>query len=226
MTTAPVAPPPHGDVVTSIPSAPVTEKRPVPRGLDKAIPEPGVPRANKAVSKERPDGSPPELARPDYTVMQQARGGGHVAFFDADGDGVIWPLDTYRGFRRIGFNPLFSLLAVPFIHGSFSYPTCSGWLPDPFFRIFIQYDKRNKGALDWNDINDMIQGNTNIVDPTGWSAARFEWWTLWLIAADEKGEVSKEKVRAQYDGSLWYLLADENERRAAARREALKSKWD
>jgi hypothetical protein len=32
-------------------------------------------------------------------------------------------------------------------------------------------------------------------------------------------------VRAQYDGSLWYLLAEENERRAAARREALKSKF-
>jgi hypothetical protein len=137
------------------------------------------------VSRERPDGSPPELARPDYTVMQQVRararqdgqwlppgggrrfgwawtlgvggsvvrgvgvgGGGHdavqavprpahktaphpargatnnaqhVAFFDADNDGAIWPLDTYRGFRRLGFNPLFSALAMPFIHGSFSY---------------------------------------------------------------------------------------------------------
>lgn len=26
---------------------------------------------------------------------------------------------------------------------------------------------------------------------TGWSATRFEWWTLWLIAADEDGVVSK-----------------------------------
>jgi hypothetical protein len=37
----------------------------------------GVPRANKAVSVEAPDGSPAHLAREDYTVMQQ-----HVAFFD------------------------------------------------------------------------------------------------------------------------------------------------
>jgi hypothetical protein len=36
-----------------------------------------VPRANKAVSKENPKGSPEHLARPDLTVMQQ-----HVAFFD------------------------------------------------------------------------------------------------------------------------------------------------
>jgi hypothetical protein len=37
----------------------------------------GVPRANKAVSVETPNGSPAHLAREDYTVMQQ-----HVAFFD------------------------------------------------------------------------------------------------------------------------------------------------
>lgn len=35
--------------------------------------------------------------------------------------GVIWPTDTYVGFRRIGFNPIYSMAAVPFIHGSFSY---------------------------------------------------------------------------------------------------------
>jgi hypothetical protein len=32
-----------------------------------------VPRANKAVSRERPEGSPASLAREDYSVMQQAR---------------------------------------------------------------------------------------------------------------------------------------------------------
>lgn len=42
------------------------------------------------------------------------------------------------GFRRIGFPVLISLLAVPFIHLSFSYPTLNGWLPDPFMRIFIR----------------------------------------------------------------------------------------
>ncbi|KAI8464843.1 MAG: Caleosin related protein-domain-containing protein [Monoraphidium minutum] len=190
----------------------------------------------------------------------------HVAFFDRDGDGVLWPSDTYVGFRRIGFNRLISLLAVPFIHGSFSYvsrelrlgfPTVSGWLPDPFFRVFIKnmhrgkhgsdaevydtegrfvpakfeelfskYDRTNKGGLSWDDLNAMIHANKNIVDPNGWTATRFEWWALWLLCADDDGVISKEKIRGQYDGSLWYQLADENERRWAARKEAMRSKWD
>lgn len=30
------------------------------------------------------------------------------------------------------------MLAVPFIHGSFSYASCNSWLPDPFFRLYIK----------------------------------------------------------------------------------------
>lgn len=60
----------------------------------------------------------------------------HVAFFDRDGDGVIWPIDTYvprlglaslipkmysfRGLRAIGFNFLFALFSMIVIHGGFS----------------------------------------------------------------------------------------------------------
>ena len=42
-TMAVAAPAPTGDLVTSIPSAPVTERRPVPRDLEKVIPQPGAP---------------------------------------------------------------------------------------------------------------------------------------------------------------------------------------
>lgn len=49
----------------------------------------GLPRANVAASAEKPEGSDPSIARRDYTVLQQ-----HVAFFDRDDDGVIWPWDT------------------------------------------------------------------------------------------------------------------------------------
>ncbi|KAI8466099.1 MAG: hypothetical protein J3K34DRAFT_472901, partial [Monoraphidium minutum] len=59
------------DVVTWIPTAPVTMQRKLPVGLDKDISQPGVPRANKAISRECPEGSPPSLAREDYTVLQQ-----------------------------------------------------------------------------------------------------------------------------------------------------------
>lgn len=55
---------------------------------------------------------------------------------------------TCAGFRRIGFGRLISFLAVPFIHGSFSYPTVKGWLPDPFMRIFMENMHRTKHGSD------------------------------------------------------------------------------
>ena len=64
------------------------------------------------------------------TVLQQ-----HVDFFDRDNDGIITVWDTYVGFRRIGFGRIISFLAMPFIHGTFSYPSQNSWLPDPFFTI-------------------------------------------------------------------------------------------
>ena len=40
---------------------------------------------------------------------------------DGDNDGIVWPTDTYKGFRRLGFNPLLSMVAIPIIHGTFSW---------------------------------------------------------------------------------------------------------
>jgi hypothetical protein len=69
-------------------------------------------------------------------------------FFDRDQDGQIWPLDTYRGFRSLGFNPLISAAAVPLIHGTFSYWSGDSWLPDPFFRIFLKNAHKTKHGSD------------------------------------------------------------------------------
>lgn len=68
------------------------------------------------------------------TVLQQ-----HVLFWDRDGDGEIYPWDTYVGFRDLGFSVLFSLLAVVIINVNFSYPTrlAVSWLPDPWFRVYV-----------------------------------------------------------------------------------------
>lgn len=43
-----------------------------------------------------------------------------------DKDGVIWPWDSSRGFRDIGYNPLISGLAPFFIHTGMSLPTQVG----------------------------------------------------------------------------------------------------
>lgn len=63
----------------------------------------------------------------------------HVLFWDRDSDGIIWPSDTFAGFRDLGFNLLFSMLAVGIVHSGFSYPTRLGhsWIPDPFFRLYM-----------------------------------------------------------------------------------------
>ncbi|KAG2447872.1 hypothetical protein HYH02_007328 [Chlamydomonas schloesseri] len=223
--------------VYGIPQYPATMAFRPPEGLDQVIPNPGMPRANKAISRERPDGDPRSPA--DRTVLQQ-----HVMFWDRDNDGVIYPIDTFVGFRRLGFNLLISTLAVPFIHLSFSYPTLKGWLPDPrlpiyldqihrtkhgsdsevydtegrfvpekFEEIFSKFDKDNKGGLGWTDIQQMVYNNMNINDPNGWVAERLEWWVTYLLLRDHKGLVSKEKIRAVYDGTIWETVAAEVEAR-------------
>lgn len=62
-----------------------------------------------------------------------------MLFWDRDNDGVIWPWDTYTGFRDLGFNILFSFIAVLVINLNFSYPTrlAHSYLPDPLFRVYV-----------------------------------------------------------------------------------------
>lgn len=63
----------------------------------------------------------------------------HVLFWDRDGDGQITPWDTYVGFRELGFNMLFSWLAMLIINLNFSYPSrlAHSWFPDPWFRVYV-----------------------------------------------------------------------------------------
>jgi len=72
----------------------------------------------------------------------------HAAYWDTDHDGVIWPLDTYRGCRRWGWNPLLCLFATFLINVNLSYPTGSSWLPDPFFRIYLDKLYKDKHGSD------------------------------------------------------------------------------
>lgn len=51
----------------------------------------------------------------------------HCSYFDPDNDGIVWPANTFRGFRNIGFNIVLAALAVVVIHGTFSYFTQTSW---------------------------------------------------------------------------------------------------
>lgn len=121
-----------------------------------------------------------------------------------DKDGVIWPTDTFVGFHKLGFGIFLSLLSVFIIHGNFSYPTVSGWIPDPFFRVFLSNVHKDKHGSDTgtydtegrfipqkfedifakyadgrdyitaSDIVRLHKGQRLIMDPIGWGGNVFE----------------------------------------------------
>ncbi|EAU30398.1 hypothetical protein ATEG_09261 [Aspergillus terreus NIH2624] len=113
---------------------------------DQFIESPGLARGNAAVSVDKPDGDR-EWVRgvKEYTPLQQ-----HVLFWDRDGDGQIFPWDVYVGFRELGFNIIFSILAVLIININFSYPTrlAYSWLPDPYFRVYVPSIHKAKHGSD------------------------------------------------------------------------------
>lgn len=76
-------------------------------------------------------------------VLQQ-----HVAYWDADGDGVIWPRDTYAGCRRWGWSRPLCVVVAALIHAGLSWPTQQGWLPDPLLRIRVDRLHRAKHGSD------------------------------------------------------------------------------
>ncbi|KIY02769.1 uncharacterized protein Z520_01234 [Fonsecaea multimorphosa CBS 102226] len=134
------------DFALCVKGCPVSQTRVPATDLYDYIDRPGVARANLAVTTEVPHGSKEHAAKyKDYTVLQQ-----HVLFWDRDGDGCIYPWDTYVGFRELGFNVIFCILAVLIINLSFSYPTrlAHSYLPDPFFRVYVDSIHKAKHGSD------------------------------------------------------------------------------
>lgn len=80
------------NIVSAIPEVPITELRKPPPAekLEEALGDAGQPRANRAVTVERPEGTP---GSPENRSVLQS----HVDFFDTDKDGIIYPWDTYKG---------------------------------------------------------------------------------------------------------------------------------
>ena len=112
-------------------------------GLTENTP-PGTARANLAPTLETPRGSTAWAAAHSHQTVLEA----HVNFFDSDSDGVIWPLDTYRAFRALGFNVLISTVAFIGLHATLSYVTVDGYLPDPCFRMYVRNIHKVKHGSD------------------------------------------------------------------------------
>ncbi|CCM03021.1 uncharacterized protein FIBRA_05138 [Fibroporia radiculosa] len=120
--------------------------RPYRVDTDRFIKIPYVARAHYAPSIEHPAGSSEYSHKhKNFSVLQQ-----HIIFWDRDRDGVIWPRDTFVGFRDLGFNVVFSLFAVFVINICFSLPTrlAHSYFPDPFFRVYVSSIHKDKHGSD------------------------------------------------------------------------------
>lgn len=128
-------------------AVPVTKQRqPYIPPSDSKLEYPSVGRVNLAATHDAPEGSQEDgfaAQHAHQTVLQQ-----HCAYWDKDNDGVIWPWDTYFGCRAWGWAFPLAVLAMVIIHGALSYLTLPGFLPDPFFRIYLNKIHKDKHGSD------------------------------------------------------------------------------
>ncbi|KAI3734542.1 hypothetical protein L6452_14013 [Arctium lappa] len=119
-------------MLTIADKASVTLERRVRSDLDNTLPKPYMARAVAAPDIDNPNGTLGHKHH-NMSVLQQ-----HAAFFDQDDNGIIFPWETYKGLRDLGFNIFACFIFMVLIHGAMSYVTLPTWLPSPFFPIYIQ----------------------------------------------------------------------------------------
>ncbi|EOA12247.1 hypothetical protein CARUB_v10012687mg [Capsella rubella] len=187
-------------IATVAEKAPVTAERKVRTDLDDYLPKPYLPRAMVAPDMENVNGTRGHKHQ-DMSVLQQ-----HVAFFDQDSDGIIYPSETFR----------------VIVHLTMSYATLPTWMPSFSFPIYIKNIHRAKHGSDTStydtegryipaNLENMFSKYARTVPDKltrfELAASKMEWGVLYFLAKDENGYLSKEAVRRCFDGSLFDYCA-------------------
>ncbi|XP_019433899.1 PREDICTED: probable peroxygenase 4 [Lupinus angustifolius] len=79
----------------------------------------------------------------DQTVLQK-----HVAFFDRNHDGIIYPNETFEAFRALGFGVILSTVAANFINAGLSQSTRPGKSPSILLPIEVKNIQLGKHGSD------------------------------------------------------------------------------
>lgn len=166
----------------------------------------------------------------------------HVDFFDTNHDGKVTLADTYRGFRRLGYDSVRSGVFAGVINAALG--TSTSGFPSltvatrrihvakhksdtgvfdkqgrfsaaRFKRLFERHDKDGDGALSGGELSRMLARNR--IDLMGHLGSKAEFTLLFDLAGEmREGQkvLTRERLGDFYNGSLFYRLADEIEGRA------------
>ncbi|KAF3639897.1 putative peroxygenase 5 [Capsicum annuum] len=97
------------------------------------------------------------------------------------------------------------------IHGSDSgaYDSEGRFVPEKFEEIFKKHANQNPDSLTYNEVKELLKTNRERKDYYGWANAFVDWKSLYDLGKSNNGTLTKETVRAVYDGSLFEQIAQE-----------------
>ena len=83
--------------------------------------------------------------------------------------------------------------------------------------MWERFDADGVGGLGLMDLWRLLAKHRVAADPAGWTFAFMEWGTTWLLL-QRNGRVWKDDLKGVYDGTLFWTLQEENEKKGGTER--------